>query len=443
LGGGFLLGAATLAVQGYADVILPIGPGQRRPPSGYYISLAESGERKSASDAEAMRPIRTFERALAMRYDLDLKSYHDDKDAWEAARTKAIKDGKGNQATIKTALNGLGPAPIEPLLPLLTCAEPTYEGLCRLLARGQPSIGIFAAEGGQFVGGHGMSDEARLRTATGLSAAWDGEPIRRVRAGGDIAILPGRRVAMHLMMQPAVALLLLRDRLLVDQGFMSRLLITAPDSAMGTRMSRDEVPETDRDLKFYEKRLLSILNTPLPLAPGKINELEPRRLPLSPTAQTVWFGFADYIEQAIAPGGDLELVKGLANKLHEHAARIAAVLTLVQDIHAGDIADAELAAGIELAQHYAAEALRLHGASGISEGLLRARQVLEWLLTHWSEAAISLPDIYQFGPNAIRNAATARSAVTILEEHGWLIRIPAGAVVAGTRRKDAWRIVRG
>ncbi len=31
-----------------------------------------------------------------------------------------------------------------------------------------------------------MSDEAKLRTAAGLSAAWDGEPIRRVRAGDGI-----------------------------------------------------------------------------------------------------------------------------------------------------------------------------------------------------------------------------------------------------------------
>jgi hypothetical protein len=76
------------------------------------------------------------------------------------------------------------------MTPLLTCPEPTYEGKCRLLAGGQPAIGIFAAEGGQFVGGHGMSDDARLRTATGLSAIWDGEPIRRVRVGDGIVILP-------------------------------------------------------------------------------------------------------------------------------------------------------------------------------------------------------------------------------------------------------------
>ena len=37
-------------------------------------------------------------------------------------------------------------------------------------------------EGGQFIGGHGMTPEAMLRTAAGLSCLWDGEPIKRVRA---------------------------------------------------------------------------------------------------------------------------------------------------------------------------------------------------------------------------------------------------------------------
>ena len=64
---------------------------------------------------------------------------------------------------------------------MITCPEPTYEGLCKAFQIGQPSLGIFASEGGQFIGGHGMSDKATLRAAEGLSAAWDGEPMKRVR----------------------------------------------------------------------------------------------------------------------------------------------------------------------------------------------------------------------------------------------------------------------
>jgi Protein of unknown function (DUF3987) len=96
-----------------------------------------------------------------------------------------VKRGKGNRATIKAALDALGPAP--PLEPLMTCPEPTFEGLCKLFAIGQPTLGIFAIEGGQFVGGHGTSDDAKLRTAAGLSKLWDDGETRRVRSGGRLA----------------------------------------------------------------------------------------------------------------------------------------------------------------------------------------------------------------------------------------------------------------
>jgi hypothetical protein len=100
-----------------------------------------------------------------------------------------------------------------------------------------------------------------------------------------------------------------------------------------------------------------------------------------------------------------------------------------------------MANGITLAQHYAAEALRLFSAGQIDERLCLAQSVLTWL-TSWPEPSISLPDIYQRGPNAVRDKRMAAAMVDILEEHGYLVRITGGAVTAGTWRRDAWRIVR-
>jgi hypothetical protein len=437
-----VLAAAALAGQGHADVVLPIGPGQLRPLSLYLVSVAASGERKSACDGEAMSPIRQREAALREQYDGNNLAYANDRAAYDRARQVAEKTGKGNRAEIRAALDALGAVPKPPLVPLLTCPEPTYEGMCRLLAAGQPSIGIFAAEGGQFVGGHGMSDEARLRTAAGLSATWDGEPIRRVRVGDGITILPGRRLSLHLMLQLEVANIWLRDRLLIDQGLLSRILITAPDSAMGSRLSHDEAPETTLAIARYGARLLAMLERPLPLV-NQTNELAPHRLSLSHAAGRLWRAFADRIETMLVQDGELRPISGIANKLPEHAARISAVLALLHDFDAGEVASAEMAAGMELVQHYAAEALRLHGGSHVSAELRLAQRALDWLLQHWPEAAISLPDLYQRGPAAIRDAKTARQVVTILEDHGWLVRIPQGAILAGTRRLEAWQVVRG
>jgi hypothetical protein len=443
IGAQSVLGAATLAVQGHADVVLPIGPGQVRPVSCFLITVAATGERKTACDAEALWPVRKREAGLRDRHNIDMPSHANDKIAWEKARDAAVKSGKGDRAAIKAALDKLGPPPPAPLHPMLTCPEPTFEGLCRLFPVGWPSLGIFTTEGGQFIGGHGMSEDNRLKTAAGLSSLWDGEPIRRVRAGDDAVMLPGRRLAAHLMAQPVVADIWFSDSLLADQGLLSRLLVTAPDSAAGTRFHHEERPETDRDLKRYGARLLDILEAPLPLVADRPNELAPRQIALSAAALRLWLGFADHVESLLAPDGDLRSIAGLANKLPEHAARLAGMLTLVRDIDSGEIACAEMAAGEVLAQHYAAETLRLDGGCRISAELRIAQRSLDWLLRQWSESAISLPDLYQRGPGAIRDSAAARKVVAILEDHGWLLRTPEGAMIAGERRREAWRIVRG
>jgi Protein of unknown function (DUF3987) len=189
-----VLAAGTLSVQGHANVELPMG--HAKPVSGYFVSIGATGERKNGVDQEALGPIRKRESVLREVHSSEQLQYENEKEAWSAARKAAIKRAKGDRAAIGAALNALGPRPLPPLKPVLTCSEPTFEGLCKLLADGQPSVGVFAVEGGQFIGGHGMADDAKLRTAAGLSAVWDGEAIKRVRSLDGVTVLPGRRCSM-------------------------------------------------------------------------------------------------------------------------------------------------------------------------------------------------------------------------------------------------------
>ena len=162
---------------------------------------------------------------------------------------------------------------------------------------------------------------------------------------------------------------------------------------------------------------------------------------MAPGARKLWIAFADSVELQIASEGALSPVKGIANKLAEHAARLAAVLALVSETDTCEIAPEQMAAGILLAQHYVAEALRLFEASRVSDDLRLAQRLLTWLLGPWSEDYVSLPDIYQKGPNAIRDKTTAARLVAILEDHGWLCREKSGAVITGQTRREAWRII--
>ena len=425
-----VLATATLAVQAHADVVLPIGPGIAKPVSEFFVTVAVTGERKTGSDDQAAWPIARREKALRETYETELVAYQDERLAWERTREAIARDRKRDYQAKLAALKDLGSAPPAPLRALLICDEPTMEGVWRLARDGQPSLGILTSEGGRFLGGHAMNDDNRLKTAAALSAIWDGQPWRRVRASEDASILPGRRLAMHLMLQPGVADILFNNRVLADQGLLSRLLATVPDSSAGTRFYRDEKPETDPNIKRYGAILLGILETAPPLVSGSRQELAPRPLALSSRAQAQWIRFVDHVERQLAPNGSLEPIRGLANKLPEHSARLAAVLTLVRNLDAGAIELAEMQAGIALAEHYSTEALRLSGSSQVSPDLRLAQTVLDWILTVWVEPVISLPDIYQRGSNEVRDAATAKKVVATLEEHGWLRRIAQGGITA-------------
>jgi len=435
-----VLAAATLAVQGRADVQLPTG--QSRPISGYFITVAGSGERKTSADREALWPISRHEQNLRERYDAELPGYLNARDAWEKQRVQILGNKRQypDPAAKRAALDELGPAPVGPLHPMLVCPEPTFEGLERLFAIGQPSMGVFSGEGGQFVGGHGMQKEAKLRTAAALSGLWDGEAIRRVRALDGATLLPGRRLSLHLMVQPDVANFLLCDRLLADQGLLSRLLVTAPASAAGTRAWKEAPAEADLAIRRYGARLLTLLEEPLPLAPGRLNELTPPALVFDAAARQTWTAFYDHVEREVGSGGSLEPIRGFANKLPEHAARVAGVLGIVADPRCTEITSGHIDAGIALAQHYAMEALRLFDAGSARPEILPAEQLLDWLNSRDGEL-ISLPDVYQFGPNAFRDAKTALDAIYVLEDHGSLEAVEGGAIVNGINRHQVWRIV--
>lgn len=439
IAGQSVLAAATLAVQSQADVELPTE--ETRPLSSFFVSVAASGERKSTADQVALWPIHRREKALREAHEADLLAYRNAFSAWDSTRKQILGKCSSSRDDKEQALEELGPPPVPPLEPLLTCPEPTFEGLCRLLQSGQPSIGVFSSEGGQFVGGYGMNQDNRLKTAAALCGIWDGEPIKRVRAGDGTVIMPGRRVAMHLMLQPGVGARLLGSHELDDQGLLSRVLASAPDSTAGCRLWRESAPETDTAIRRYRARLLSILETPLPLAVGKQNELEPRALQLATDARRRWIGFADHVEREIGPNMPLAAVRALGNKLAQHAARLGAVLTLVEDINCSVLPTEMLERGIVLAEHYAAEALRLAQLGEVEPDLLLAEEVLVWLRTHWKEPLVALPDLYQLGPPPVREGKTARRILGILEEHGWLSRIEGGAEVRGQRRREVWRIV--
>ena len=122
ISGQSVIAAATLAVQPHADVQLPTE--QVRPLTSYFFTIAATGERKTAVDTEALWPVRKREAKLRESHCEQELDHSNARLAWEKAREAAIRHAKGDRNRIKTALDALGPAPLPPLEPLLTCPEP-------------------------------------------------------------------------------------------------------------------------------------------------------------------------------------------------------------------------------------------------------------------------------------------------------------------------------
>jgi len=234
-----VLAAASLVMQSRSDVTLPFG--QKRPLSNFFLSIAETGERKSSADSEAIQAIKEYEGKLDGQYQAEYDQWKSEQDVWEQERQRILHDKKynANGQARKAALNALGSSPCEPLLPMLICDEPTVEGLCKLFPKAQPRLGVFSTEGGQFIGGYSMSEDHKLKTVSTLSQLWDGVPVKRIRVGDGVSIMRGRRISMHLMIQPYIAQKTLSDPLLRNQGFLSRLLTIAPASTAGTRFYQE------------------------------------------------------------------------------------------------------------------------------------------------------------------------------------------------------------
>ena len=223
------------------------------------------------------------------------------------------------------------------------------------------------------------------------------------------------------MVQPDVAAAFLSDPILRDQGLLSRLLVAAPESLAGKRAWREVASDLGAPMRRYVAVILDLLERPAPSANEAGNELMPPAIALSDGAKAAWVAFHDRIEASMAQEADLEYLRDVAGKAAENAARIAAVLTVVESPNASIIKTKEMAAGCELMTWYLTEALRLSGAHRQPPAIRNAIKLHEWLRTK-GKTVIALRAIMQFGPSSLRGKDEAEAALGELESHGWAVK---------------------
>ncbi len=431
-----LLAVSSLAVQTHFNVEID---GRISPTSNFFLTVAGSGDRKTAVDNVALYPVRATEEKLREELSAVTAKYTAEFAAWKKMYSDTVKNTAGDMAARTKALEELGPPPKKPLDAMLTTEEPTYEGLVKKLEFGQPSVGIFSDEAGRFMGGSAMSDQNLLKTIAGLSKMWDGSAITRTRVEGGSINLVGRRCSIHLMCQPEVSQQIFSNEMLSGQGFLSRCLVVRPASTIGTRTYSRINLKTSEAILEYNKILQDILSAQYDCKDGTNNELTPTTIKLTKQAKEVWITFHDDVEQKMRDGESYAVIRGFASKAPEHAARLACVMAIIDDSSSSSVKQVYVESAIVLINYYLQEAVRLFHSSAEMPELKLAEKTLKWLQENYK--VFSLVQLYQKGPNAIRSQATAKKMVKILEDHNWIEELDGGVVIDGNRHRKAWKLV--
>ena len=171
-------------------------------------------------------------------------------------------------------------------------------------------------------------------------------------------------------------------------------------------MYKHSNPHDNPDVIAYNERISTLLTTtPACWETGDGYELKPRDLYMGDDARALWIAFYNVIEGQQANGSELDGARPFASKAAEHAARIAGIITMVENPQATHITSEAMDGAIQLTAFYLNEHLRLTGAGRQEreEGALRS--LLEWMQGRGT--TVAKKDVLQRTPRAIRDLKAA------------------------------------
>ncbi|SCX72622.1 YfjI family protein [Variovorax sp. EL159] len=320
-----ILSAISAASQSLVDVLLPTG--QLRPVSTNFLTIAESGERKSAVDGIVSAPIHAHDEARAAKYQENLSRYICDMKVWRAKdqvlRGKLKKAAHQDESTDEIQEQWEAhekKKPISPRLRQLVRQDISERALIEALEGDCESIALMSDEGEAVLKGSAMT------TFSVHNRVWDGAKMLTLDRGRGVHIVVRHpRGTMSIMVQPAMLKDYLRrhGELARGSGFWARVLVGAPPSTQGFRFVYWYNEQWVYLPGFHGgiKELLEEYDRRLAEGPIKREVLE-----FSPEAVTRWIALTNQVEAMLQPFGYLNDIKDFASKSMEMAGRLAALL---------------------------------------------------------------------------------------------------------------------
>ncbi len=413
--------AMSLAAQGIADV--ERAEGLRGPSSLFVITVAESGERKSACDNFFAKPLREYEQARLDENLEQVKDYEAELAAWTArmeALTAGLRKEKGKSASSADSVAELAEAqrakPEAPRMPQMFYEDTTPEAIAWGLAKKWPSAAIMAAEGGMILGGHGMSKETLVRNLALINVLWDGASVTIDRRTKESFRVAGARLTVGIQVQSGLLLDFVQSTrgLARSSGFLARFLIAWPESTQGYR-DFCEPPPGFPALTAYHAQLRTMLERQ-----GTLDEhgrLVPRVLPLESAAKRSWVAWHDNVEHSMRPTREMVDLKDVAAKAADNLARVAAVLAVFEDPATAVVAERHICAGAAIMNWHLQEARRFFGQVALPVEIGDAVLIDGWLAKRSRDTGktrFAKRDVQRLGP--VRERERFTLALSILED---------------------------
>ena len=411
------------AAQALAVVKLP--QGQVKPLSCFFISVADSGERKTRADDDALKGTAQYQDSLLANYEAYKKLYKRTRAVYDEEKKKILQDKGLNQDQKNQILSELR-EPREPRYPILVTADPTMEGLIKLFYNGYPFVMLSTSEGGEFFGSYANNKENHLKTMAKLSRLWDGAPIDQVRKDSQLLFLKDQRLNMHISVQMSVFEAFMGQGVAEGQGFISRVLLSSPKPLAGMRAWL-EPQEADRLLNslqpFYNRILalydlicfneedpIQINGQGVPESGLKLREIKCSSYEAIPLLRQ----FYAYGETKIGLCGFFQDVKDFVSKSQEHVLRIAATLTIFENPQALEVTLASIKTAIQLVSFYISEHLFIRDSGGETDEEI----LLIWIYKKYPNCLFERTSLLQRGPKKLRKASVLNPVLARLQEFG-------------------------
>lgn len=344
------LGVMAAVCQGLVDVAYPND--HSVPTSLMLLTIATTGERKSAVDKAFCKPLRDFQKEKEVEnqkarttYQRELSIWKQKEKALNKVLSKQYMDG-GDTNTVEAQLHELdAERPEPPPLYKLIYENTTPSALTFGMYENIPLAFLLSDEAGNLLQGQAMRDLYLF------NSLWSGSDINVDRRTSESFTLSDARLTASMMVQPEIFERFIKRRgdEAHDSGFFARFLVAFPESLI-TKREKLSAASSGRELAKFHTRARERLISSILAMEGNHPKIT---LKFTAPAEKLWKDLYGHISRESQQDALYGNAHGHANKLMDNISRVAAILhTFENDDYRTDISINELIYAYKLCRHY-------------------------------------------------------------------------------------------